>query len=53
MEKTHTKAKVSRGVQFSNLGLLPCISSILKQKLEFLNRTQTSLNLAFLLSDST
>ena len=39
-----------------NLGLLEilCFYSILEQKFEFLNRTQTSLNcLAFLFSDST
>ena len=32
---------------FQNLGLLEYISSILEQKLEFLNRTQTSLNFGF------
>ena len=31
----------------SDLGLLECISSILKQKLECLNRTQTSLIFGF------
>ena len=32
---------------FFNLGLLDYISSILEQKIEFLNRTQTSLNFGF------
>ena len=42
------KARVTRTIQeqesFCNLGLLDCISRILEQKLECLNRTQTSLN---------
>ena len=33
--------------KFSNLGLFECISSILEQKLECLNRTLTSLNSGF------
>ena len=32
---------------FQNLGLLEYISSILEQKLEFSNSTQTSLNFGF------
>ena len=34
--------------KFENLSLLECISSILEQKLECVNRTQTSLNFGFL-----
>ena len=34
-------------VKFWNLGFLECISSILQQKWEFLNRTQTSLSFGF------
>ena len=42
--------QVTRGLleKFLNLGLLECISSFLKQKLECLNRTQKSLNFDFL-----
>ena len=42
------KARVTRRIQeqetFCNLGLLDCISRTVEQKLECLNRTQTSLN---------
>ena len=33
--------------KIGNLVFLECISNILEQKLEFLNRTRTSLNLSF------
>ena len=55
MEKAYTCFQGSPGAyppptpleNLWDLGLLEYISSILEQKLEFLNRTQTSLNFGF------
>ena len=46
-EKLMAKVQVSEKKN-CNLGLLQCISSILEQKLECLDRKQTSLNFGFL-----
>ena len=48
------KKEGSRGMSVGkngNLVFLECISNILEQKLEFLNRTQTSLNLSFFIQE--
>ena len=52
VKRRHNLAPVSG--KYWNLGHLECIFSILEQKLECLNRTQTSLNFGFFLfGDST
>ena len=48
------KKEGSRGMSVGkngNLVFLECISNILEQKLEFLNRTRTSLNLSFFIQE--